>query len=410
MKGSHALTRRLLLCSLLGLQSLTWAAEGPEALLSETKRELFGYQYSRNKHESDKLENSWINPVVVGYSDSKSDQFGYKQHSRVFSVTADQPVFKSGGIWYAIKYANATREYNGLSIKSNERAMIKQVVSALFNFRKIDYSITKQELLVENDRLDIERKREQYMAGELDSSFLDQAILGKNRDTLSLYELQEQMADLEESFANLSSADPRHVELPTFALMEEKRFVDNHVDLAAQRALVRQKDYYNTMTWAKYLVTLSLQGGYYKPYQNDTFFTPGGSFSPTTPYTTYGFTISMPFDIGSYDEIQSTRADYLREKLAVTDQRYEVRNRYRTVLKKLQILEKKIALSREDERLYTDLTEATREQVEAGEKTSHDYEIMNNSRKIRQLDAKIYAIDRQLILLDLYEKSYAALQ
>jgi len=44
----------------------------------------------------------------------------------------------------------------------------------------------------------------------------------------------------------------------------------------------------------------------------------------------------------------------------------------------------------------------TKNLVQAGEKTSLDADIMQNSLKIRKLDQKIYKIDKQVQLLKLY--------
>ena len=52
------------------------------------------------------------------------------------------------------------------------------------------------------------------------------------------------------------------------------------------------------------------------------------------------------------------------------------------------------------------MVESTKEKVAAGELTEYDLKTMENSRKIRILDRKIYELDKQLVLLDLYEKSY----
>ena len=389
---------------------ILFASDDPTALLSSLKRQSLELQHRKNAADSTQLEFSWINPITVGYYDSRNNQFDTTQKRREFSVTVDQPIFKSGGIWYAVKYAKASRKVGDLTIEARERQLIKQVVAALFNFRKNRYQIEKQKLLIENDRLDIERKKEQFLSGDLDSGFLDQAILKKNQDTLNLYVLQDTRAQLFRQFRDLSDADPETIELPRFRLLDKQRYMQYHIDLRTQEEEIRQKEYFNIMTWARYLPTLSVQASYVKPYENNYFFGGGNFYDLTKEYYTYGFRLSMPLDINAFATVESTKVDYLNARVQLLDKRREADNAFDAAMKRLKVLDRMIALSKEDEKLYDSLVESTREKVEAGEMTVYDLETMKNSKRIRQLDQKIFDLDKQLVLLDLYEKSYEALQ
>ncbi len=404
----HGSKLRWILCSVLAF-SLLQAGDVDE-LLSALKRESLELQHRKNVADSGELEFSWINPVTLQYIDSRNEQFDTTQKRREFAIVVDQPIFKSGGIWYAVKYANATRHVGDLSIETQRRQLIKQVVATLFNFKKNEYQIRKQQLLIENDRLDIERKKEQYLSGDLDSGFLDQAILKKNQDTLNLYVLQDTKAQLHKQFNDLSDADPVTIKLPHFTLMDKETFLKNHIDLVRQKEEIVQKDYFNTMTWARYMPTLSVQASYVKPYENNYFFSGGNIYDLTDDYYTYGFRVSMPLDIKSYYTIESTKVDYLNARVMLNDKKREADNAYIATLKRLDVLDRMIELSKEDETLYDSLVASTREKVEAGEMTVYDLETMENSKRIRQLDQKIFALDKQLVLLELYEKSYETVQ
>jgi outer membrane protein TolC len=396
-----------LLALLLAGQAL--AAADADELLSTLKRKQLELGRQKNSADSGQLEYSWINPINLRYSDSRSTQFDRTQKNRAFSVSVDQPIFKSGGIWYAVKYAKASRRVGNLGVEAQRRALIKQAVAALINIRKNGYQIKKQKLLIENDRIDVLRKKEQFLSGDLDSGFLDQAILKKNQDTLALYALEDASSSLYMQFSNLSDLDPEKAQLPRFSLMTQQRFMADNVDLAQARAQILQKDYFNTMTWARYLLTVSLQGSYVKPYENSSVF--GGSLPHALDaYTNYGFSISMPIDVTSYHTIESSRVDYLRAKVDLADRKREAANSYENVRQRVVIIDRKIELAKEDEKLYDSLVQSTSEKVEAGEMTPYDLKTMENSRTIRQLDQKIYDLERQLVLLDLYEKSYEAIQ
>ncbi|WP_353662355.1 TolC family protein [Hydrogenimonas sp. SS33] len=402
---SNASLLRWIACSLLG-GSLLLAGQGPEALLSKLKRQTLQLQHEKNRADSTQLKWSWINPVTVGYYDSRNTQFDRTQISKEFSIRVDQPIFKSGGILYAVKYAAATRRVGDLAIEAQERKLIKEVVATLFDFRINRYRIAKQKLLIENDRIDIERKKEAYLSGDLDSGFLDQAILKKNRDTLQLYTLQDTRAQLHRTFKNLSDADAETVTLPHFTIMEKAHFLRNDIDLLQLRHRVEQKRDFKTMTLSRYLPTLSLQASYVKPYENSYYFTGGRYPGLGDDYYTYGFRVTMPIDIKAWPTFESARVDHLVAEVQLLDKRREADNTYDAAMKRLKVLDRMIALSKEDEKLYDSLVTSTKEQMEAGEKTAYDLKTMKNSKKIRQIDRKIFQLQKQLVLLDLYEKSY----
>jgi len=61
-------------------------------------------------------------------------------------------------------------------------------------------------------------------------------------------------------------------------------------------------------------------------------------------------------------------------------------------------------LAQKDERLYRRLYKRTKDLVKAGEKTKQDVQTMRNSLKIKKLDRRIYALEKQQQLLKLYTK------
>ena len=54
------------------------------------------------------------------------------------TININQPIFKSGAIYYSIKYAANSKAYNLLNIKLNRRELIKNALDIAY-----DYKITK---------------------------------------------------------------------------------------------------------------------------------------------------------------------------------------------------------------------------------------------------------------------------
>ena len=142
-------------------------------ILSEDRLNLFNYSETQNEENSSKLKKDWINPIDLSYTKSYTDLYDTTKSA----ITISQPIFKSGGIFSAIKYAEANYKYNKLDINMQRKELIKDATTMLFNLHVIDLNIKKNQLLLKNANIDIIRKKEQVLNGFLDTSFLDNAIL-----------------------------------------------------------------------------------------------------------------------------------------------------------------------------------------------------------------------------------------
>ncbi len=399
MKGLNVLKKLLILCSLLAFNSLP--ADELSSILSENKELLFDYDFKSNELKSDMLSKSWINPVTVRYGKDYTTRFKDRTvDTGTFSVFIDQPIFRSGGIYYAIKYSDALRDANNAEIKLRRRQMVGDAVSILFSLKKNKLEQQKMRYLVKNDKIDIRQKKDSYDAGILDSSFLDQAILKKSQDEATLLELELNYLEFKQRFSLLSDKHPNKLRLPKLKMMSKKNYTQQNLELKKDVLRAEESSYNAKVTVAKYLPTLSLQGQYTDGDLNPLF---GGQSSALEErYYNYGFSVSMPLDINAFSDIEAAKVEKLRAATQVLDKKDTVREEYNWIDNSLNILDRKISLAHKDEEVYKNLLRLTKDLVSAGEKTSLDADIMSNSLQIRKLDQQIYRIDKQLKLLQLY--------
>lgn len=398
MKGSNVLKKLFLLCS-LWVSSVMYADELGD-ILSDNKELLFDYQFESNELESDMLSKSWMNPVRLQYSRDYSTQIeDVTRRTGAYSIVIDQPIFKSGGIYYGIKYSQALRGANNAELKLQKSMMIGDAVSILFNMRKTKLEQEKMKYQIKNDLIDIRQKRESYDAGLLDSSFLDQAILKKSQDETALLQMDITLMELQQKFSLLSDKDPKGLRLPILKMMSKSNYSEGNLELKRDRLRAEQAAHNQKVTWAKYLPTVSLQGQYTEIEGDGPLFYPPGM---KLNYYNYGFTISMPLDINSLSDIEASKVEKLKAAVEVLDRKNTVEEEYNWIDNSLSILEKKIVLAKKDEKVYQSLYRLTKNLADAGEKTSLDADIMYNSLQIRKIDQKIYEIDKQIQLLKLY--------
>ena len=398
MKDLNVLKKLFLLCSIVA-SSLIYADE-LGSILSDNKELLFDYQFQSNELESDMLSKSWMNPVILKYSRDYSTQIqDVTRETGRYSVIVDQPIFRSGGIYYGIKYSESLRDANRAELTLQKRMMIGDAITILFNMKKTELEQKKLSYQIKNDVIDIRQKRDSYESGQLDSSFLDQAILKKSQDETALLQLELTLMELEQQFALLSDKDPKKLRLPALKLMSKENYSSENLELKRDRLRAEQSDHNQKVTWAKYLPAVSVQGQYTGLGGDAPLFQPPGM---KDDYYNYGFTISMPLDINSFSDVEASKVEKLRAAVEVLDRQDTVDEEYDWIQNSLDILDKKIQLAYKDEKVYKNLYRLTKNLAQAGEKTSLDADIMYNSLQIRKLDQKIFKIDKQIQLLKLY--------
>ena len=375
--------------------------------LSELKRKQFGYEYEKADQESSKLRDSWIQPVVLSYSINRSNPYNEdgkgESESQNAAIAIDQPIFQSGGIIYGIKFANASREYANYSIDQQKRIMIKQAVDLLMQIKQSELSIAKQQLQIANAEINLEQKREQYLNGQLDSGFLNNAILEKNIAVQALYDLETGNAQLIAQFKKISDLDPKRAKIPFLALLDEAKFLEQNIDLRLAESESEKNRYNKNVTLAKYLPSVNLLASYNWQKQ-DSYLSPGFKNTSETDYYRYGLKASMPLDINSYNDFEAAKVEYLKSQVVIDDKKRELKLLYEQVMQNLLKYDKKIALADENRNLYEVLLDETRGLFKAGYKTQYDVDTLVNSLQIEGINKKIYEIDKQLELLSLYEK------
>ncbi len=387
--------RLKIFCSLLFF-GVTLSADS--SLLSKRQNDILQNEQKQNIKSSDILKLNWINPITATLSRSKSDKLNPSVTSDSFTISLNQPIFKSGGIYYAIKYAKANREFLELNTKLKKRSLIKNVLFLIASLKDLDLKIEKERLLIENADIDIKRKREQFLSGVLDSSFLDNAMLNKNSLQMALLDMEASKFDLLKSLKDLSDIDYKSFSFTHMKLLNIDDFLSENLNIKDALANSKQTKYIKKMTISNYFPTISLFANYnYSKSDN-------GIFNSKDSYKQYGLRISMPlFDINRGKNIELQRLKYLKSKLMLNDTKQKERDLFNSVIKKVEIYNKKIKLSKEQAKLYSSLLKTTKNLYDAGEKTIYDVKTLKNSLKRSRIDEKIYRYEIDKILLDLYE-------
>jgi outer membrane protein TolC len=384
---------------------LLFGEELKESFLSELQRESFRLKKESVENSTDKLQNSWINPINGSYGiDFNNQNEDNLQQSQSFTVSIDQPIFKSGGIFYAVKYAKNLRKAESLGVEKAKKETIKSILNILFSIKEVEFQIEKQKLVVSNSEIDLSRKSEQYREGLLDSSFVDNALIAKNSNQLITIDLRNQKRGLILQLQELSDIDHRSFILPTLDLLTEKQFLERDISLKRTDFDIESKKYYEKMQFSRYLPTVSLNGSYnYVDVDNPSF--GGGNMlmeDYSLDYYQFGVRVSIPIvDLNRGYDNEKAKIDYLQSRVDKRDLNRKLKLRYQLTIDKVQNIEQKTLLAEENLQLYKNLLKDTESLFGAGLRTELDVKNLKNSIGIKKFEIKILKLNRQKLLLEL---------
>ena len=201
------------------------------------------------------------------------------------------------------------------------------------------------------------------------------------------------------NFNNISSKEYTNFELPTFKLFDEKEFLDNNINLKKIEADVMKKGNYSYMTMAKYLPSVNAYYTYSKYHEIDD----NPALDKDNTHTV-GLTLNIPLDSRTFNDIQSKKIDYLKSKLNLENSKDDEKTFFKTKLDKLSMIDERLQITKDDLDVYDSILKIINEEKDAQIKTQSDLDTLQNSQKIKSLDIKVYEIDKQLELLEMYVK------
>jgi outer membrane protein TolC len=386
---------KLLLCSLISFNLYASNDAFDEKIISDKRLKNFELSHEQIQEDSSKLKKDWINPITYQYTKNLGED--YKTDRSVISI--NQPIFQSGGIYQAIKYADSTYNYATLNLEQQKKELIKSALNLLYSIEKTNLNILKAKYTLENAKIDVNRKKEQVLNGFLDASFLDNALLTLNSTKNSLVDLKYQKQELINNFNNISSKEYTNFELPTFKMFNEKEFLENNLELKKIEADINKKGNYSYMTMAKYLPSINAFYTYSKYHETDD----NTKLSKENDQT-FGLTLNIPLDVRTFNDVQSKRIDYLKSKLDLENSVDDEKTFFKTKLEKLAMIDERLQITKDDLEVYDSILKIINEEKEAQIKTQSDLDTLQNSQKIKSLDLKVYEIEKQLELLEMYAK------
>ena len=373
-------------------------------LLNDLKQKELKFDKEHSIQDSKETEKSWINPITLKYSYSKDNTLeNIKTTTKTFSVSVNQPIFKSGAIYYSIKYAKHSKTYNLLNIEMQRRELIKQALDLAYEYKINRLNQQVVLLNIDNAKIDIQKKKEEFLNGVGDSTFLNNAILKLNNLKLNFEDIKSNLNNLKYSFENISSLSIEKIKLPVFKFISKEEYLKSNLELLSQKKFKKVKYDLYKMQLGNQLLSINLNGSLNwkktRYSQNTAQF-----HDNTNDYYRFGFSVTMPISFNAVNKIQKSKIDYLKSQILIEDKKLQLNNTYKNVLTQIKTLDKKIRIYKENIKIYDDLITSTVDSIEAGNATDLDLQILRNSRKTMFINIEILKLKKQKLLLSLYYK------
>jgi len=365
-------------------------------ILSDAQRSSLELQKEKAAQDSEATKYQWLNPITYTGSYQNGSEPG---DSLTSTISISQPIFKSGGIESTMKYAENIKSSSSISIEMQKKVLIKSAYNLAYTIKKTDLQMAKTKLALENAKIDLRIKKESVTNGLLDISFLNNAILTKNSIDATLLELDFTKINLINSFKNISTFDPYKVELPVLAKVNGKDFKEKHLEILKTQIDIESKKNLEETTISNYRPSIVANGSY--TYDHTSI---SSAHPKDITGSVYGVKVVIPLDYNYYAKTGSAKVDYLKSKQDLEILKTKEANFFKTQELKITMLDSKLTLTKENIVVYNDLLAQNIELASVGIKTRDDVQVIQNSRDSELLNMKIFEIDKQLELLEIYGK------
>lgn len=385
------------------LLSLSGTLFAESALLSTEKEKILEHKKNEVDSGAKALRYNWIAPLNLTVSHTEQKGVGESSFSGFNQASAsfDQDLFRSGGIYYAMRYADDKHGYDLLSWHEERDTLSLALFSAVLNIRKARLQCERSDYLLKNLEIALTIKRQQYEAGATDITELNDAIMARNSEQKNFFALRQSLLDYRAELKKYSDREAESITLPEFVVYDRETYLSqNYVAALAKRQSDVAYDTYK-VTKAGYLPALSLNTqARYVDYHNAALSADDGS-----SYSV-GLSLSMPLEYNSFDSVEEARAAMLRQKAEAADRVREEGQKYEQTRNLISRYEEENRVLGENLKLYDTLLEVAQKGYASGLKTGYDVQTLSHTRKIGELDIAINRLNIQLEMAKLHYGTY----
>lgn len=368
------------------------------SLLSPEKQNYYEQQQRQIDAGSEKLRYDWISPLNFKASNLyEKSSAGTHDTRQSISAGIAQDIFRSGGITYAIGYADAKKEADTIGMQKEIAGIHQELITAILSYRKNALILEQSEIKLKNAKIEIFLKRKQYEAGDIDITLLNNALMNQSSELKNNTAIRFALANQRLEAAKLSDRSIDTIEFPLFSLTQKEAFLEEEWNIRYAHSLAQSTAQQYGQTKSAYLpkLTLIADAGVQR-YDSREFADYRGNFYDM------GLQLTMPLTYNASASIQEVQSTYLKQQAQTADIKRQMDARYDQSMAHIESYQRVIAITKETLKFYNELTNATKAAVDAGYKAGYDLQTLQNTCLIEELEIKINEINIQIELSALH--------
>ncbi len=368
------------------------------SLLSPEKQSYYEQQQRQIDAGYEKLRYDWISPINLKASNLyEKSSAGTHDTRQSISAGVAQDIFRSGGITYAIGYADAKKQADTIGMQKEIAGIHQELISAVLSYRKNTLILEQSEIKLKNAKIEIFLKRKQYEAGDIDITLLNNALMNQSSELKNNTAIRFALSQQRLEAAKFSDYFIDTINLPTFALIQKDEFLVEGWNIRYADSLSQTTAQQYGQTKSSYLpkLTLIADAGIQR-YDSREFADYRGNFYDM------GLQLSIPLTYNATATVQEVQSTYLKQQAQTADIKRQMSAQYDQSIAHIESYQRVISITKENLKFYNELINATKAAVDAGYKAGYDLQTLQNTRSIEELEIKINEINIQIELSTLH--------
>ncbi|MGZ8547598.1 MAG: TolC family protein [Sulfuricurvum sp.] len=368
------------------------------SLLSPEKQSYYEQQQRQIDAGSEKLRTDWISPLnLKALTFYEKSSAGTQDTRQSISAGVAQDIFRSGGITYAIGYADAKKEADIVGMQKEIAGIYQELIFAVLSYRKNALILEQSEIKLKNAKIEIFLKRKQYEAGDIDITLLNNALVNQSSELKNNTAIRFALSQQHLEAAKFSDRSIDTINLPAFALTQKDEFLVEGWNIRYADSLSQTTAQQYGQTKSAYLpkLTLIADAGVQR-YDSREFADYHGNFYDM------GLQLTIPLTYNATATVQEVQSTYLKQQAQTADLKRQMSAQYDQSIAHIESYQRVITITKENLKFYNELIKATKAAVDAGYKAGYDLQTLQNTRSIEELEIKINEINIQIELSTLH--------
>ena len=154
-------------------------------------------------HQNQKY--NWVSPLNFSLSKNRSKSASDAAYSTLdkASIRFNQDIFRSGGIYYTLSFADTQKSYQLLSLERENVQLYEQIFTTVLTLKHLILQLRQIQYRLKNSEIDVFLKQEQYKTGSVDMTEFNRAIMDKNEQLKQIIKSKESIAKTQKALAKV---------------------------------------------------------------------------------------------------------------------------------------------------------------------------------------------------------------